>query len=82
MSNFWQHCAISTLEISKKKHFAMFCKNEACVNCETHKRHQVNLVIERLYNLQKQSINPSDYIIYFLKYTVPYLIFLINLQPS
>ena len=60
----------------------MFCKNEACVNCETHKRHQVNLVIERLYNLQKQSINPSDYIIYFLKYTVPYLIFLINLQPS
>ena len=26
----------------KKKHFAtfdFFCKNEACINCETHKRH-------------------------------------------
>ena len=45
-SNFWQHWAISALEISKKHSatFDFFCKNEACVICETQKRHKVNLV--------------------------------------
>ena len=40
----WRHCAISEVEIykKKKKHFATFdcfCKNEAYVNFETHKHH-------------------------------------------
>ena len=32
------HCAILVLRDIILKHF-IFCKNEACGNCETHKRH-------------------------------------------
>ena len=48
-SNFWRHCAISALKISKKHYatFDFFCKNEACVKCGTHKRHNHNLVTRR-----------------------------------
>ena len=47
-SNFWQHCPISVqcYRFKKKRilqHFIFF-KNEACVNCGTHKVHIQNLV--------------------------------------
>ena len=68
------HCAISTLQISKK-HFAMFdlfCKNEASVNCETHKCHYVNLVSGSGSLLQTKkklhrSLNSTPLLIFHIK---------------
>ena len=52
-SNFWQHCAISSLEIIKKTFWNLwffFYKNKACFNCETYK-HKVLLYRLKLYGL-------------------------------
>ena len=55
MSNLWRHCV----------HFAtfdFFRKNEACVNCDTHKRHNPNLVTPR--SMQMQRVNVSGPVLY------------------
>ena len=64
MSNFWQHCPISALQISKNilQHLIFFCKNEAFVNCGTHKRHNPNLVTPR--SMQMQRVNVSGPVLY------------------
>ena len=47
--DFWCHCAILALQILKNSFatFDFFCKNEACVKCGTHKRHNSHLVTGR-----------------------------------
>ena len=58
MSNFWRHCYLSVTDIKKtfcKVYY--FCKNEACVNCGTHKFHNQNLVTVRLILKKVDSLN-------------------------